>query len=60
VVSLMEQVFDQCTRGRVNVLRLPEERLLEVDAETGAEFDAMLDRTPEGDWLDYGAGQIGS
>jgi len=49
----MERVYDQCTRGRVNVLRLPEVSALSIDAETAAEFDSVLDATEEGDWIDY-------
>jgi hypothetical protein len=50
---LMERVFDQCTRGRLNVLRLPEAGPLEVDGQTASRFDALVDRTPEGGWIDY-------
>jgi hypothetical protein len=53
VVSLMEELFDQCTRGRMNVLRLPEVRAPDLDGETAAEFDAMLDATEEGGWIQY-------
>jgi hypothetical protein len=53
VASLTERVFDQCTRGRVNVLRLPEVNALSIDAVTAAEFDSVLDATEEGGWIDY-------
>jgi hypothetical protein len=53
VVSLTERVFDQCTRGRVNLLRLPEVKPLEIDARAAAEFDSMLDATDEGGWIEY-------
>jgi hypothetical protein len=53
VASLLERVFDQCTRGRLNVLRLPEVRALEIDGEAAAEFDAMLDATDDGGWIDF-------
>ena len=49
----MERVFDQCTRGRVNVLRLPELSALEVGGDAATEFDAMLEATEEGGWIDY-------
>lgn len=53
MVSLTERVFDQCTRGRVNLLRLPEVKPLEIDARAAAEFDSMLDATDEGGWIEY-------
>jgi hypothetical protein len=53
VASLMERVFDQCTRGRVNLLRLPEIDALEIDRRQAAEFDAMLAATAEGGWIEY-------
>jgi hypothetical protein len=51
VGSLLERVFEQCTRGRVNVLRLPQVGALDLDA--ADEFDALVERTPEGAWIDY-------
>lgn len=57
MASLIDRIFDQCTRGPVNILRLPEVGPLELDAETRAEFEALLDRTPVGGWIDYGASQ---
>ena len=53
MASLMERVFDQCTRGRLNVLRLPEVDALEFDAQAAEEFDAMLEATAEGGWIEY-------
>jgi hypothetical protein len=47
----MERVFEQCTRGRVNVLRLPQAGPLELDATD--EFDALVERTSDGAWVDY-------
>jgi len=53
MASLLERVFEQCTRGRVNVLRLPEVSTLGLDNGAAAEFDAILDATGEGCWIDY-------
>lgn len=51
--SLLERLFEQCTRGRVNVLRLPEVGSPGIDGKAAAEFDAMLEATDEGGWIDY-------
>ena len=52
----MERVFEHCTRGRVNVLRLPEVSTLEIDGQASTEFDNMLDATEVGGWIDYASG----
>ena len=53
MASLTERVFDLCTRGRMNVLRLPETNALEVDGRAAEEFDATLGATEEGGWIEY-------
>jgi hypothetical protein len=53
MAPLMERIFEECTRGRVNLLRLPQVGPLELDAAAAAEFDALVERTPEGVSIDY-------
>jgi hypothetical protein len=52
-MALLDRIFEGCTRGSINILRLPEVRPLDLDADAAAEFDALLERTPGGGWIDY-------
>jgi hypothetical protein len=52
-MPLLDRIFEGCTRGRVNLLRLPEVGPLELDADGAAEFDALVERSPESGWIDY-------
>jgi hypothetical protein len=50
---LLDRIFEGCTRGPVNFLRLPETGLLELDVDTEAEFEGLVERTAVGGWIDY-------
>jgi hypothetical protein len=52
-MALLDRIFEGCTRGSINFLRLPEVGPLERDANAAADFDALVERTPDGGWIDY-------
>jgi len=54
-MALLDRIFEGCTRGSINILRLPEAGPLDLDADAAAEFDALVERTPGGGWIDYGS-----
>jgi hypothetical protein len=47
MAPLMERIFERCTRGSVNILRLPQVGQVEVDDGAAAEFDALVELTSE-------------
>jgi len=46
-------IYDLFTQGRLNLVRLPQAPPLDLDDADRQEFDALLEVTPAGGWVDY-------
>ena len=50
---LSDWIYDVSARGRLNLLRLPQAPPLDLDDSTRRGFDALLEATPSGGWVEY-------